>query len=106
MANSGLALMRGQAVVGIVGASIHTVQEVYMEDEMEGLRQAPRQWSRLLAAAAATVAAVAPGATILGAAHSASTSGTANRTSQVQPTLAGDHMLVQALCIHNACADW
>lgn len=77
-----------------------------MKDETDGLRQASRQWSRLLAAAAATVAVVAPAATILGAAHPASTSSMGNGSSQTQPTLAGDQGLVQALCIHTACADW
>jgi hypothetical protein len=77
-----------------------------MKDETDGLRQASRQWSRLLAAATATVAVVAPGATILGAAHSTSASSTANRTNQTQTTQAGDQALVQALCIHAACADW
>lgn len=78
-----------------------------MKDETDELRQPARQWSKLLAAATATVAVVAPGAMILGAAHSESTAAAASRTSQTQPTLAaGDQGLVQAICIHHACADW
>ena len=78
-----------------------------MKGETDELRQPARQWSRLLAAATATAAVVAPGAMILEAAHSAAAATAASRTSQTQPTLtAGDQGLVQAICIHHACADW
>ena len=84
--------------------SAPTVQEVFMKGETDDLRQASRQWSRLLAAATATVATVAPVATILEATHSASTASTANGAGQTQPTLAGVQELVQALCMQPC--DW